>query len=114
MITCYLHYEVDSLKLKEFEIYAKAWIPLVEKYGGRHHGYFLPSEGPSDLAVAAFSFNSMAEYEQYRLKSMQDEDCLAAFEYAKKTQCIRRYDRHFMRPVLEGDDESINTLKRSL
>ena len=31
--------------MKEFEHYVRLWIPLVEKFGGKHHGYFLPSEG---------------------------------------------------------------------
>ncbi len=100
MITCYINYEIDPDKLVEFETYAKLWIPLVEKFGGTHHGYFLPQESASDLAVALFSFPSLAEYEQYRADSMKDNACLAAFEYAKKTKCIRRYDRQFLRPVL--------------
>jgi hypothetical protein len=45
MITCYLRYEISPLKAKEFEIYAKMWVPLVEKFGDTHHGYFLPHEG---------------------------------------------------------------------
>jgi len=103
MITCYVHYQVDSNKLEEFESYAKIWIPLVERFGGKHHGYFLPSEGPSDLAVAAFSFNSMAEYEKYRIDSKGDLECKKAIEFAKQTKCIIRYDRYFMKPVLSGD-----------
>lgn len=45
MITCYLNYKIDPKKIKEFEHYAKLWIHLVNKFGGTHHGYFLPSEG---------------------------------------------------------------------
>ena len=36
--------------LPDFEQYAKMWIALVEKFGGTHHGYFMPSEGASDTA----------------------------------------------------------------
>jgi hypothetical protein len=43
MITCYLRYIIDPYKLKEFEHYGRLWIPLVQKFGGIHHGYFLPS-----------------------------------------------------------------------
>ncbi|MCH7941754.1 MAG: NIPSNAP family protein, partial [Proteobacteria bacterium] len=39
-------------------------------------------------------------YETYRADSMKDADCQAAFAFAKKTNCIRRYDRQFMRPVM--------------
>ncbi|PFW55149.1 NIPSNAP family protein, partial [Bacillus sp. AFS075960] len=42
MITCYVRYVVDASKLDEFETYGKMWIPLVKKFGGDHHGYFLP------------------------------------------------------------------------
>ena len=38
MITCYLRYVIDPYKLREFECYGKLWIPLVEKFGGKHHG----------------------------------------------------------------------------
>lgn len=99
MITCYLRYIVDPYKLKEFEHYGKLWIPLVEKFGGRHHGYFLPSEGVSNVALAMFSFESLAAYEAYRVKSMDDPDCLAAFAYAEQTRCIVSYERSFFRPV---------------
>jgi uncharacterized protein (DUF1330 family) len=63
MITCYLKYIVDPYKLKEFENYAKLWIPLVNKFGGKHHGYFLPSEGANNVALALFTFPSLAKYD---------------------------------------------------
>ncbi len=107
MITCYLTYEIDPDKLAKFEIYAKAWIPLVARFGGTHLGYFLPHESASDLAVALFSFPSLAAYETYRAQSMQDADCQAAFAYAAKHKIIRRYDRQFLRPVLEGDLQAL-------
>lgn len=113
MITCYITYELDPNQLEAFEIYAKAWIPLVEGFGGTHHGYFLPHESANDLAVALFSFPSLATYEAYRSKSLEDEDCLAAFEFAKKHQIVRRYDRNFLRPVLEGDLEPLRAAMAS-
>ncbi|WP_037255812.1 NIPSNAP family protein [Roseobacter sp. SK209-2-6] len=110
MITCYLTYEVDPDQLEAFEIYAKAWIPLVERFGGAHHGYFLPYESANDLAVALFSFPSLATYEEYRAKSFEDADCLAAFKFAQENKIIRRYDRTFLRPVLEGDLQPLQQL----
>jgi hypothetical protein len=44
MITCYLRYIIDPFKLREFE----------------HYGYFLPSEGANNVALAMFTFPSMA------------------------------------------------------
>jgi NIPSNAP protein len=102
MITCFLRYVIDPLKLKEFEHYGRLWIPLVKKFGGKHHGYFLPAEGANNIALALFTFASLAEYEDYRLKSMQDSECQAAFKYAEETRCIISYERSFFRPVLPG------------
>lgn len=101
MITCYLRYVVDPSKLREFEHYGKLWIPLVEKFGGKHHGYFLPSEGANNIALALFTFPSLAAYEQYRTDSLADKECLAAFKYAEETKCILSYERSFFRPVFE-------------
>jgi hypothetical protein len=93
---------LDAYQLKEFEHYAKLWIPLVEKFGGQHHGYFLPSEGANNIALAMFTFPSLAEYERYRQDSMNDAECIAAFKYAEETKCILSYERTFFRPVF-GD-----------
>lgn len=99
MITCYLRYVIDPYKLEEFEHYAKLWIPLVTRLGGTHHGYFMPHEGASNIALALFSFPSLADYEVYRKRMAEDPDCQAAFAYAEKTRCILSYERTFMRPV---------------
>ncbi|CAN7592538.1 NIPSNAP family protein [Rhizobacter sp. LjRoot28] len=104
MITCYLRYVIDPDKLAEFEHYGRLWIPLVERFGGTHHGYFLPSEGANNIALALFSFPSLAAYEVYRQQSFQDAECQAAFRYAKETRCIVSYERSFFRPVLTAGD----------
>ena len=101
MVTCYIRYIIDPDKLHDFEHYGRLWIPLVEKFGGSHHGYFLPSEGASNVALAMFTFSSLAAYEDYRNQSFQDPDCQAAFQYARDTQCIVSYERSFFRPVFE-------------
>ena len=101
MVTCYIRYIIDPHQLAEFEHYGKLWIPLVEKFGGKHHGYFLPSEGASNIALALFTFPSLAEYERYREQSFNNPDCQAAFQYAKDTNCILSYERSFFRPVFE-------------
>ena len=99
MITCYLKYVLDPYKIKEFEHYAGLWIPLVNRFGGQHHGYFLPSEGANNIALAMFSFASLAEYERYREASIDDPECIAAFKFAEDTRCIISYERTFFRPM---------------
>lgn len=101
MITCYLKYVIDPYKINDFEIYAKMWIPLVNRFGGIHHGYFLPHEGANDIGYALFSFPSLAIYEEYREKIKTDESCIMAFQHAEKTRCIIRFERSFMKPVFE-------------
>ena len=102
MVTCFLKYVIDPKKIEEFEHYGKLWITLVAKFGGDHHGYLLPSEGPSNIAYATFSFPSLAAYEEYRQKSFEDPECQEAFNYATKTDCVVSYERSFFRPVFEG------------
>ena len=99
MITCYLRYEIDPDNVSEFEEYARLWLALLPKFGGEHHGYFLPHKSANDLAVALFSFPSLAAYEEYRAASKKDPECLEAFDYAARTGCIKRYDRQFLRPL---------------
>ena len=102
MITCTITYEIDQDQVPAFEIYAKAWIHLVNTMGGTHHGYFLPHEGANDRAWAMFSFPSLAAYEDYRTQMANDAACQRAYAHAQTTGCIRRYDRTFTRPVLSG------------
>lgn len=100
MITCYLKYEIDPNKVQEFEYYARTWIRLVEKFGGIHHGYYLSHESANDLAIALFSFPSLAKYEEYRNKSLADAECIEAYMFARTSECIRRFDRQFLRQIV--------------
>ena len=102
MITCTIIYEIDPNQVDVFETYSRVWIGLVNRMGGTHHGYWLPHEGANDIAYAKFSFPSLADYEAYRIASVDDPDCQKAFAFAKTTDCIRRYDRSFTRPVLDA------------
>ena len=77
------------------------WIPLVNEFGGKRHGYLLPLEGANNVALALFSFANLATYEEYRVKSMQDPGCQAAFKYAEETGCVISYERSFMKPILD-------------
>ena len=101
MITCYLRYIIDPDKVQEFETYARMWIPLVKKFGGTHHGYFLPHEGVSNVALALFSFPSLASYADYRAKAANDPECQSALAYFQETKCFLSNERSFMRPVFE-------------
>jgi hypothetical protein len=115
LITCFIRYTVNPNKLADFEQYARTWMHLIEKYGGVHHGYFTPhesppaarfsfsnigEEGPSNIAVALFSFPTIEAYEQYRRDVTDDPECVAETRHREETKCFTNYERTFMRPVL--------------
>ena len=102
MITCFLTYQIDPDKVDEFEQYGKAWIDLVNKMGGNHHGYLLPGEGANNVAYASFSFSSLSAYEAYRKKLAVSKECQEVLKKARENKCIVSYERTFMRPVFEG------------
>lgn len=102
MIACHLRYVVNAAKLREFELYSRVWITLVNRFGGQHLGYLLPSEGASNIALATFIFSSFAAYEAYRKQAAADPECQAAVRYADATGCIVSFERSFFRPVIEG------------
>ena len=51
MVTCHLKYVIDSFQSNTFEQYGKKWIELVNRFGGQHHGYFMPGEGANNLLM---------------------------------------------------------------
>ena len=114
LITCFIRYTLDPNQLAEFEQYARTWMRLIEKYGGTHHGYFLPDqsppvasfsfagigeEGPANIAVALFSFPSIEAYEKYRRDVTDDPECVAETRHYEETKCFNKYERTFMKLV---------------
>jgi len=99
VITCVIDYVIDPSKTEDFEHFARRWVELVERHGGVHHGYYLPSEGASDRALALFSFPSLAAYEQYRSLFGRDPEFIESDRIRDESECVVRYDRTFMRPL---------------
>ncbi len=101
-VTFVIDYTIDPTKISDFEEYAALWVHLVEREGGVHHGYFLPSEGASDKALALFTFESLTKYEAYRANFGVDPDFIAADLVRVESGCVSRWERTIMRPFLEG------------
>src|SRR5437660_12535217 len=99
MITCVVEYVIDPTKIVAFETFARRWMELVDRHGGTHHGYFLPSEGASDRAIALFSFAGLAAYEEYRALFGVDPDFVSADSIRDESGCVLRYERTFMPPL---------------
>lgn len=98
--TFVIDYTIDPSKIAEFETYSARWIHLVEREGGTHHGYYLPSEGASDRALALFTFDSLTAYEAYRAHFGVDPDFVSADRLRTDTGCVLRWDRTIMRPLV--------------
>jgi hypothetical protein len=119
MFTCVIRYVIDPNKLSEFKEYAHAWISLIEKYGGTHHGYYVPAEagdslpdatfsfpglgteGPDNISVALFSFPNVEAYESYRKDVSEDDRCKAATARFNETKCFSSYERSFLIPIFK-------------
>lgn len=118
MITCYVRYELNMEAIEDFRRYAELWIRLINRLGGIHHGYFLPSddekaqennrfsfpgmgsEGRQDIGIAVFSFPDWDAYEHYRRDAGNHQECVEATRILESTQCFFKYERNFMTPVL--------------
>ena len=70
--------------------------------GVTHQGYFLPNEGANNIAVALFSFPSLAAHEDYRRRMRDDPECRRPYEAAEASRCIVSYEPNFMWPGLGG------------
>jgi hypothetical protein len=113
-VTCQIRYTLDLAKLGAFEAYARTWISLIRRHGGIHHGYFIPRatpdeagvsfpglgyDGPTDVAVAMFTFPDEESYRLYRDRVATDPECLSAAALVRETGCFTRYERLFLQPV---------------
>ena len=105
MITCLLEYRIDRAREPEFEQWCRMWLRLIPKFGGVHHGYFLPSEGRSNVALGLFTFASLADYERYRHAAAEDDEALAATRFRDANAGVRSWNRTFFRPVLSARDD---------
>ena len=115
MIACHLRYVVNAAKLREFELYSRVWITLVNRFGGRHQGYLMPSEGASNVALATFTFPSLAAYEQYRVLPFYDSMVAKLIVQAdSRPAAIMRMRRALREYIVEGISTNIAFHKRIL
>lgn len=121
MFTCVIRYEVRLDHIEEFRAYARDWIVLIEKYGGTHHGYFVPEPeandmpeakfsfpnlgqtAPDNIGYALFSFPDVESYEKYRVDVCSDPACTAATERFNAKPAFIGYERAFLRPIFRDD-----------
>lgn len=102
-IVCVIRYEIDPLQREAFAEYARRWVRIIPRCGGRLLGYFLPHEGTNYEAWGLIGFDSLAAYESYRARLKADAEARENFACAHAKGFITREQRTFVEPV---DDAS--------
>jgi hypothetical protein len=98
-ITCFIRYEIDPIQRNAFREYAENWGRIIPRLGGRLLGYFLPHEGTNYEAWGLVGFDSLADYEAYRLRLKKDDEAVANFRFAREKRFILREERTFLENV---------------
>jgi hypothetical protein len=108
-IACFIRYQIDPFQKAEFQEYAAAWARIIPRCGGHLIGYFLPHEGTNYIAWAIIQFKSLADYESYRTRLLQDDEGRRNFEWAHAQRFIAAEERTFLKVV----DGTLNDLLES-
>ena len=96
-VFCEVRYRLDPDRLAEFEEYGRAWIRLIERFGGVYHGFFMPRATPGDTSI---SFPGKG-------RQGADDVAVALYGFPDGAAVIARfadppfrsYERIFLRPV---------------
>lgn len=98
-ITCMIRYQIDPFQREAFRTYAENWSHIIPRCGGHLIGYYLPHEGTNDVAWGLIMFDSLAAYEQYRVRLKADTQGRENFEFAQRQRFILREQRTFVEVV---------------
>ena len=98
-ITVFIRYQIDPFKRPQFEDYARRWLEIIPKQGGKVVGYWMPHEGTNNIAFGLISFESLAAYESYRARLRADDEGMANFRFAEDNHVILGEERTFLRRV---------------
>ena len=98
-ITVFIRYQLDPYKRDGFEGYARRWLAIIPKCGGKVVGYWMPHEGTDTIAYGLISFESLAAYEAYRVRLKADAEGAANFAVAQNERFIVSEERSFLRQV---------------
>lgn len=112
-VFCEVRYRLDPDRIAEFEDYARAWVRLIERHGGVHHGFFMPRAAPSDttisfpglgqagaddVAVALYGFPDEDAYNQYRVGIGLDPEAAPVIARFAEPP-FKSYERIFLTPL---------------
>ncbi len=98
-VTVFIRYQLDPFQCNAFEEYARRWLTIIPKCGGKVVGYWMPHEGTDNIAYGLIAFNSLAAYEAYRMRLKADPEGAANFRLAREQRFILSEERTFLRLV---------------
>lgn len=98
-VTVFIRYQIDPFKREAFETYARKWLEIIPRCGGRLDGYWMPHEGTNNIAYGIISFDSLADYEAYRARLRADDEGMRNFRWAEEQRLILAEERTFLRPL---------------
>ena len=102
MFTLSIRYTIDARKLSDFETYARDLRGPIERCGGIHAGYFIPTKiaGPTNIALGLIDFPTLAVYERYREYLASDPEGVECSRRVDAAECIQIEDRSFIRRLV--------------
>jgi hypothetical protein len=98
-ITVFIRYQIDPSQREAFEAYARNWLEIIPRCGGKLVGYWMPHEGTNNIAYGLISFPNLAEYELYRARLRTDQAGDANFRFAEDRRFILAEKRTFLRQL---------------
>ena len=98
-LTCFIRYRIDPFQREAFAVYARRWLAVIPRCGGRVTGYWLPHEGTNDVAFGLIACDSLAGYEAYRARLKADPEARANFAFAQERRLILQEERSFLEDV---------------
>lgn len=95
-ITCFIRYEIDPYRKDAFVRYARNWGQAIPRCGADLIGYFAPHEGSATTAYGIYNIASLAAYESYRARLLDDPLARENYAFSRSEQFIHREDRIFL------------------
>ena len=98
-MVCLIRYQIDPFQKDDFERRAEHLGTIISRNGGHLVGYFMPHEGTNDVAWGLIGFDTLAEYETYRARLLDDADLTREDAMVKSKKLILREERNFVKLV---------------
>lgn len=95
-ILCIIRYQIDPAQIDAFKTYAQNWGEIIPRCGGHLVGYYMPYEGTNDVGWGLIAFESLAAYEQYKMRLRNDKQALQNFSTAREKRVVLREERNFV------------------